>query len=71
MNEAEPSALDEDVIPAKNDDGRRWGFVENGKWVELPKVPMLLANFGPPPFDVTLPHTGEVRRIIHDPSEAV
>jgi hypothetical protein len=25
---------------------------------------MLLAGMGPPPFDVTLPHTNEVRRII-------
>ena len=55
----------------RNDDGRRWGFAEAGMWIELPKQPMLLAGLGPPPFDVTLPHTGEVRRITHDPGESV
>ena len=57
-----------------NDDGRRWGYMAPGElgseWVELPKRPMLLANLGPPPFNITLPHTGELRRIIHNPDEA-
>jgi hypothetical protein len=50
------------------DDGLSWGYMDNGNWRELPKVPMLLAEMGPPPFDVTLP-SGEVRHIIHQPEE--
>ncbi len=56
-------------MPSKSDidDGKPWGFIAaNGKWVELPKTPMLLARLGPPPFDVTLP-SGEIRHIIHQP----
>jgi len=46
-----------------------WGFLEKlptgrEEYVKLPKTPMLLAGMGPPPFDVTLPHTQEVRHII-------
>lgn len=53
------------------DDGRNWGFmVEPTIWIQIPKVPMLLANLGPPPFDVTLP-SGEIRHIIHNPNEVV
>jgi hypothetical protein len=52
------------------DDGREWGYINpTGAWERVPKTPMLLANLGPPPFDVTLPHTGEVRRIVHNPAE--
>lgn len=54
-----------------HDDGRDWGYMENGAWLKLPKVPMLLAHMGPPPFDVTLPHTEEIRRIIHNPEETI
>ena len=55
----------------KHDDGRAWGFIDSeGVWRMLPKTPMLLANLGPPPFDVTLPHIGEDRHIIHNPAEA-
>jgi hypothetical protein len=51
------------------DDGKPWGFINGeGIWIELPKIPLLLASFGPPPFDVTLP-SGEVRHIIHKPSK--
>lgn len=48
------------------DDGRGWGHIEFGVWRPLPKVPMLLAGLGPPPFDVALP-SGEVRHVVHDP----
>lgn len=48
-----------------NDDGRPWGFVEDGVWRALPKRPMLLAGLGPPPFTVELP--GGPREIIHQP----
>lgn len=45
---------------------KAWGVMEDGRFVPLPKQPMLDAELGPPPFDVTLPH-GEVRHIIEDP----
>lgn len=48
------------------DDGREWGFVEEGAWIRLPKIPMLLAELGPPPFSVRLPD-GRVRHVLHDP----
>ena len=48
------------------DDELPWGFMNGETWVPLPKVPLLLAELGPPPFDVTLP-SGEVRRVIHQP----
>lgn len=50
------------------DDGRPWGFMNGGVWVCLPKEPLLLGGFGPPPFDVTLP-SGVVRHVVHDPEE--
>lgn len=43
-----------------------WGYVIDGVFRELPKVPMLRAGLGPPPFDVTLP-SGEVRHIVERP----
>lgn len=47
----------------EQDDGFPWGFRdESGVWTELPKTPLLLAGYGPPPFSVTLP-SGEVRRV--------
>lgn len=52
---------------ADHDDGQPWGYLDStGAWRQLPKVPLLLAHMGPPPFDVKLPD-GRVRRIIHDP----
>ena len=68
-NKKPPSAEPLPDNKSPYDDGRRWGFmVEPDIWLELPKVPMLLANLGPPPFDVTLP-SGELRHIIHNPNE--
>jgi hypothetical protein len=53
-----------------NDDGLAWGWIdETGTWRELPKRPMLLANLGPPPFNVTLP-SGETRQVIHQSQNA-
>jgi len=52
-----------------NDDGRPWGWIVDGVWREIPKIPLVLANLGPPPFDVTLAESGEVRHIIHNPDE--
>ena len=49
---------------------RRWGFMEDGAFVALPKMPMTMAQLGPPPFAVTLP-SGEVRNIIEDPAHDV
>lgn len=57
---------------SENDDGLPWGYIdpEVGDWRVLPKVPMLLAGLGPPPFDVTLPD-GRVRHIIHQPAPVI
>ena len=61
------------------DDGRRWGYIwpvgygtkdiAAGTWVELPKLPLLRAGLGPPPFEVMLPG-GSKRLVVHDPAEA-
>jgi hypothetical protein len=48
------------------DDGKPWGFMNGLTWVPLPKVPMLLAELGPPPFDVKLP-SGHIRHVVHEP----
>lgn len=50
-----------------NDDGKPWGFMEDGVWVNLPKSPDF-RMMGPPPFDVTLPD-GRVRHVVHKPEE--
>lgn len=47
--------------------GIRWGHIEEGKFVALPKTPLLLGGFGRPPFDVTLPN-GDVRHVIEEPT---
>jgi hypothetical protein len=52
------------------DDGRRWGFIDNGVFIALPKLPLLRANLGPPPFQVSLPDT-RVRAVVHDPNEGL
>jgi len=54
------------AVKYPTDDGLPWGFMEGGSWRELPKVPMLLAEMGPPPFVVTLPD-GRERHVIHRP----
>ena len=46
-----------------------WGFIENGEFVMLPKQPMITAELGPPPFDVTLP-SGELRHVIEEPDDS-
>lgn len=51
----------------KHDDGLPWGWICEGQWRSLPKVPMLLAHLGPPPFTVKLTN-GEVRHVIHNPN---
>jgi hypothetical protein len=52
-----------------NDDGRAWGFIdESGKWIQLPKKPLVLAGLGPPPFTVEMPWD-ETREIVHQPEE--
>lgn len=38
------------------------------KFIRLPKQPLLLAELGPPPFDVTLP-SGEIRHVVHEPPQ--
>lgn len=53
---------------ASRDDGLPWGYIDAavGDWIVLPKIPLLRAGLGPPPFNVTLP-SGEVRHVIHQP----
>jgi hypothetical protein len=50
----------------ETDDGLPWGWMCLGAWREIPKTPLLLGNYGPPPFAVTLPD-GQVRHILHNP----
>lgn len=54
--------------PDHNDDGRAWGWMQAGVWQAIPKGPLVRAALGPPPFDVTLVGSGEVRRVIHNPN---
>lgn len=49
------------------DDGRVWGWMDDGVFRPLPKGPMLTDGMGPPPFDVT--GSFGVRRVVHDPME--
>jgi hypothetical protein len=52
-----------------HDDGKPWGHITNdGVWHLLPKTPLLLADLGPPPFQVMLP-SGQVRHVVHEPPE--
>jgi hypothetical protein len=49
------------------DDHQDWGYIDpDGEWMILPKLPMLRAGLGPPPFEVTLP-SGEKRGVCHRP----
>jgi hypothetical protein len=50
----------------ENDTAKRWGFMENGVFRPLPKIPMLRIGLGPPPFDVEMP-SGEIRHIVEEP----
>jgi hypothetical protein len=50
------------------DDGKDWGFMIETTWIKLPKTPMLLANLGPPPFEVAMPGRGTTRMIVHAPA---
>jgi hypothetical protein len=52
----------------ETDDARRWGWMDEGIWRELPKAPMTRAGLGPPPFRIALP-SGEVRCVVHDPDD--
>lgn len=52
------------------DDGRPWGWICEGEWRAMPKIPMLLAGMGPPPFDVVLP-TGLIRHVLHKPLPSI
>lgn len=53
---------------SEHNDGRIWGFMSGDKFIRLPKQPLLLAELGPPPFDVTLP-SGEIRHVVHEPPQ--
>jgi hypothetical protein len=49
------------------DDGKDWVWITpDGAMRSIPKVPLLMGGFGPPPFIVTLPD-GRLREIIHRP----
>ena len=50
-----------------HDDGLPWGHItDDGVWHPLPKTPLLLADLGPPPFQVMLP-SGQIRTVVHQP----
>jgi hypothetical protein len=51
-----------DPVPA-----HPWGFLSGDLFVRLPKQPLLLGGYGPPPFDVKMP-SGETRHVIYDPT---
>ncbi|HEY2617486.1 MAG TPA: hypothetical protein VGI78_09135 [Acetobacteraceae bacterium] len=46
--------------------GPAWGFMLGDAFRQIPKMPLILAGFRAPPFDVTLP-TGAIRHVIADP----
>ena len=48
------------------DDGLPWGHYIEGIWRPIPKIPLLLAHMGPPPFSVTMPDLS-LRHIVHAP----
>jgi hypothetical protein len=50
----------------ERDDGKPWGHIVDGQWWPLPKLPLLRAGLGPPPFKVTLPDQ-RVREVVHPP----
>ena len=53
---------------ADRDTPNPWGHIcDEGIFRDVPKLPMLRAGFGPPPFSVTLP-VGTVRQIIEQPA---
>lgn len=47
----------------ERDDGHSWGFLEGDQFIPLPKLPLLRAGLGPPPFNVELP-SGHVRHVV-------
>jgi hypothetical protein len=56
-----------DTSTDDQDDGKPWGFInEAGRWIQVPKKPMLLAGLGPPPFWVRMAWD-EMRHIVHEP----
>lgn len=59
-----------DHSDTKRDDGRVWGHIEDGVFWALPKSPLINAQMGPPPFDVTLP-SGKIRHVVHQPEPTV
>lgn len=45
-----------------------WGYMDGDVFRPLPKRPMLLGGFGPPPFDITM-WDESVRHIILEPRD--
>jgi hypothetical protein len=48
------------------DDGLEWGHMVDGMFRPLPKLPLLRAGLGPPPFDVKM-WDDTVRHVCHRP----
>lgn len=46
----------------------RWGTIHEGKFRVIPRQPMELGGYGPPPFDVTRPD-GVILHIVEEPGE--
>ncbi|MEJ0017478.1 MAG: hypothetical protein WDN25_13125 [Acetobacteraceae bacterium] len=53
--------------PSPQDDGRRWGYMlPDGTFRAIPKQPMLMGGYGPPPFTLARPD-GQVLHIVSEP----
>jgi hypothetical protein len=62
-----PLSLPDTSTKDDTDDGKPWGFVnEAGRWIQVPKRPLILAGLGPPPFWVKMAWD-EMRHIVHEP----
>lgn len=53
---------------AARDTPRRWGVMEDGRFRAIPKPPMLMGAYGPPPFRVARPDGVELD-IIEEPEQ--
>jgi hypothetical protein len=47
--------------------GPAWGWMIGDQFRALPKMPLILAGFRTPPFDVQMP-SGDIRRVVQEPN---
>lgn len=62
MEQAEGDKQEHDLM----NDGKIWGFMENGQFIPLRKAVMIRGGYGPPPFTLRLPD-GRDREIVSIP----